>query len=70
MPVRSGKARPVSFERWSSVEEMCIHLGVARDTVYRWIATRRMPAHRIGRLWKFKISEVERWVRDGGASVQ
>ena len=25
------------------------HLGVARDTVYRWIVSRGMPAHRVGR---------------------
>ncbi|GAA4405445.1 hypothetical protein GCM10023147_48610 [Tsukamurella soli] len=27
-----------------------------------------MPAHKIGRLWKFQISEVDEWVRGGGAS--
>ena len=50
-------------ERWSSVEEICGHLGVSRDTIYRWIADRGMPAHRIGRLWKFKLSEVDGWAR-------
>jgi excisionase family DNA binding protein len=45
------------------VEEICGHLGVSRDTTYRWIADRRMPAHRIGRLWKFKLSEVDGWAR-------
>jgi len=55
-------------ERWSSVEEVSDHLGVAPDTVYRWIAARRLPAHRIGRHWKFMISEVDTWVRAGGAA--
>lgn len=50
-------------ERWSSVEEICEHLGVSRDTIYRWITDRGMPAHRIGRLWKFKLSEVDAWAR-------
>jgi len=35
--------------------------------VYRWIDARKLPAHRIGRLWKFKLSEVDEWVRAGGA---
>jgi len=26
-----------------------------------------IPAQRIGRLWKFKLSEVNAWVRSGGA---
>jgi excisionase family DNA binding protein len=42
------------------------HLGVAKDTVYRWREQRSLPAHRVGRLWKFQISEVDEWVRAGG----
>lgn len=55
-------------DRWLSVDEIGEYLGVKRDTVYRWIAERAMPAHRIGRLWKFKRDEVDDWVRHGGAS--
>ena len=54
-------------EPWASVEAVTAHLGIVRDTVYRWIETKGMPAHRIGRLWKFKLSEVDAWVRSGGA---
>jgi hypothetical protein len=35
--------------------------------VYRWREHRGLPAHRVGRLWKFKLSEVDDWVRAGGA---
>ena len=55
-------------EKWSSLEEIAEHLGVSKDTIYRWIATRQMPAHKIGKLWKFKISEVDEWVTKGEAS--
>ena len=55
-------------ERWLSVEEISDHLGVSKDTVYAWINKRKMPAHRIGRFWKFKIDEIDQWVRSGGAS--
>lgn len=52
-------------EPWVSVDAVAEHLGVARDSVYRWIESRQLPAHRIGRLWKFKLSEVDSWVRAG-----
>lgn len=54
-------------ESWSSVDTVAKHLGVAPDSVYRWIEARGLPAHKIGRLWKFKLSEVDHWVRAGGA---
>jgi len=56
-------------DRWLSVDEICKYLGVSSDTVYRWIDRFRMPAHRMGRLWKFKKDEVDEWVKAGGASA-
>ncbi len=55
-------------EPWVSVDEVSRHLGVARDTIYRWIESRQMPAHRVGKLWKLKLSEVDQWVREGHAA--
>ena len=58
----------MTAEPWVSVDEVAGHLGVAKDSVYRWIEQKRLPAHRVGRLWKFKLSEVDEWVRLGGAA--
>lgn len=57
-------------ESWLSADEIASHLGVSKDTVYAWISTQQMPAHKVGRLWKFQTSEVDEWVRQGGASAQ
>ena len=54
--------------RWLSVEEIAAHLGIKPDTVYKWIERRDMPAHKVGRLWKFQAAEVDDWVRTGAAS--
>ena len=55
-------------DRWLSVDEISTHLGVKRDTVYKWISKKAMPAHKIGRLWKFKLDEIDHWVRAGNAN--
>jgi excisionase family DNA binding protein len=52
-------------EPWVSAEDVAVHVGVAKDTVYRWLEARTLPGHRVGRLWKFKLSEVDQWVRAG-----
>ena len=59
----------MTTEPWASVEDVAKHLGVAKDSVYRWIESRHLPAHKIGRRWKFKLSEVDEWVRAGGADA-
>jgi excisionase family DNA binding protein len=54
-------------ERWLSVEQIAAHLGVNPGTIYKWIERKKMPAHRVGRLWKFLASEVDEWVKGGRA---
>jgi excisionase family DNA binding protein len=55
-------------ERWLSVDEIATHLGVNPDTIYKWITRKSMPAHKLGRLWKFLASEVDQWVKGGHAA--
>jgi excisionase family DNA binding protein len=55
-------------DRWLSVDEIAEYLGVSKDTVYAWIAGKGLPAHRIGRFWKFKRHEVDEWVHSGKAA--
>ena len=54
-------------ERWLSVEEIASHLGVSKETIYRWLEKKKIPSHRVGRLWKFKATEVDIWIKSGGA---
>lgn len=56
----------MTSEPWVTAEHVAHHLGVVKDTVYRWREKKGLPAHQIGRLWKFKLSEVDEWVRVGG----
>ena len=55
-------------DRWLSVDEIAAYLGIKRDTVYKWIERKSMPAHKVGILWKFKKEEIDEWVRSGGAA--
>ena len=56
-------------DRWLSVDEICKYLGISKDTVYKWIDKHGMPAHRMGRLWKFKKEQVDKWVEAGEAAI-
>ena len=57
----------VTSDRWLSVDEIANYLGIKRDTVYKWIERKHMPAHKVGSLWKFKRDEIDEWVRSGKA---
>lgn len=46
-------------DRGLSITEICKYLGISNETVYKWIDKYGMPAHRMGRLWKFKKDAVD-----------
>ena len=57
-------------ENWIGLEEAAQHLGVRPITVRDWIKKEKgIPAHKIGKLWKFKISELDEWVKSGKSAI-
>ena len=57
-------------EGWVDVGVVAAHLSVNKDSVYRWVHKQGFPAHRIGRLLRFRLSEVDEWVTaTGGTSL-
>ena len=57
-----------TIEKWVTLKDVQAYLGVGRDTILQWIAKRNMPAYKVGRHWKFKLSEVDDWSSSGGAT--
>ena len=56
-------------DNWISLEETAIYLGVSKDTIRNWIKKSGIPAHKIGREWKFKKSELDDWVKSGRSAI-
>lgn len=53
-------------EKWINIEEAAEHLGVKPVTIRDWIRKGKdIPAHKIGKQWKFKCSELDAWVQSG-----
>ena len=55
-------------DRWFSVLEIAHYLGVSKETIYRWVDSKGIPAHKVGKQWKFKTEDVDEWVRNGKLS--
>ena len=53
---------------WLGTKEIAEHFGITVVTVRKWITAKRIPCHRVGKLWKFKVSEVDAWITSGLAA--
>ena len=47
-----------------TIEEVAKYLRVSERTVYDWAQKGEIPAGKIGTVWRFKKSEIEKWVND------
>ena len=56
-------------ESWVGINEAAAHLGVTKDTIRNRIKRTDIPAHKIGKLWKFKLSELDEWVKSGKSAI-
>ena len=53
------------------IEEAADYLGVNKDSIRNWIkkADSGIPAHKIGKQWKFKKAELDEWVKSGKSAI-
>lgn len=51
---------------WMGVKEIADYLGVSKETIYRLLEKKRIPCHRVGKIWKFDPTEVDKVVKKGG----
>ena len=57
------------MEDWIGIEAAANYLDVTKDTIRNWIKKTDIPAHKIGKLWKFKRVELDAWVKSGHSAI-
>ena len=61
----SREYEEMNVEKWVNLEDIAEYLSVSQDTIRTWIKEDKLPYYRAGKRYKFKISEVDEWVRKG-----
>lgn len=56
--------------KWINIDEAAEYLGVKAGTIRDWLRKKKdIPAHKIGKQWKFKCSELDAWVQSGKSAM-
>lgn len=58
-------------DKWIGIEEAADYLGVNKDSIRNWIKKpeSEIPAHKIGKQWKFKKAALDEWVKSGKSAM-
>lgn len=52
-------------EKWVNLEDVAEYLSVSKDTIRVWMKDGKLPINKAGKRYKFKLSEVDNWLRNG-----
>lgn len=62
--------REIYTDNWINIEEAATYMGIKSVTVRDWIRKgSKIPAHKIGKQWKFKKSELDDWIQSGESAM-
>lgn len=61
----------INQDNYIKLEDAAKYLGIKTTTLRSWIKDPKneVPAHKIGRMWKFKRSEIDAWVNSGKSAI-
>jgi excisionase family DNA binding protein len=57
----------MATEQMLTPKEVMQRLRISRNTFYRWVHDRGLPARKVGRVWRVPADELDEWERRGGA---
>ncbi len=58
-------------DKYIDIDEAAEYLGVKTVTIRNWIKKKNnIPAHKVGKMWRFKRSEIDEWVSSGKSALE
>jgi len=67
--VQKSDRPEAGMETYLTIEELADYLRLAEQTIRRWVLNHEIPYHKIKRVIRFRISEIEKWIDEGGYSL-
>ncbi|MCK5014625.1 MAG: helix-turn-helix domain-containing protein, partial [Candidatus Omnitrophica bacterium] len=50
-------------------KELAKYLGITEGTLYSWVCQRKIPYLKVGRLVKFDMRKIEKWLEERSIEV-
>jgi excisionase family DNA binding protein len=49
-----------------TVKDVAEYMRLSEQTIQRWVLKKEIPFHKVKKVIRFRFSEVERWINEGG----
>lgn len=65
---RSGDPQPLRADQLLTAEQLSDRWQIPKSHVYRLTRSGAVPAVRLGKYYRYRIDDIERWEREGGVT--
>lgn len=52
-----------NVDKWLTLEQVAEYLQISTSSIYKMAQVGRIPACKVGRQWRFKRQQIDRWVQ-------
>jgi excisionase family DNA binding protein len=59
-----GKGTMADSREVMNIRQASQYLGVSPDTLYKYVGEQKIPAFKLGNLWRFKKSKLDQWMEE------
>ena len=60
----NNKQGDLNMEKWLTLEQIAEYLQMSTSSIYKMAQAGKIPAYKVGRQWRFRKEEIDRWVKD------
>jgi len=57
------KQKDSTMEKWVTLEQIAEYLQMSTSSIYKMAQAGKIPAYKVGRQWRFKKEEIDRWIK-------
>ncbi len=60
--IGNDKQGELNMDKWLTLEQIAEYLQMSTSSIYKLAQAGKIPAYKVGRQWRFKKEEIDKWV--------
>lgn len=60
--IGNDKQGKLNMNKWLTLEQIAEYLQMSTSSIYKMAQAGKIPAYKVGRQWRFKKEEIDKWV--------
>ncbi len=60
--IGKNRQEDLNMHKWLTLEQIAEYLQMSTSSIYKMTQAGKIPSYRVGRQWRFKKEEIDKWV--------